>query len=222
LALLVGLMALSSAPGRRGVVFSAILATPFAFLEVFAVPEYWNPPRAHVWLGIGAEDLVYACAIGGISWLLATWPFRHRIVLNISPRRAAWRFLVFIVMGVPLNLGLVWLHVKPMFCILAPNLVAGLLLLRLRPAFWRAAVLGMAGYTVVHVACLKIAFALMPSFAASWNRGSLWGPKPWGIPLDEIVWSAAFGAVWPLFTAYVFDAVLLPDPLPPIRCAALR
>jgi hypothetical protein len=59
---------------------------------------------------------------------------------------------------------------------------------------------------------LRTAFTLTPVWAAAWNVRSLWGPKFWGIPADEIAWSAVFGAIWPVFTAYVFDArLLLPD-----------
>jgi hypothetical protein len=31
-----------------------------------------------------------------------------------------------------------------------------------------------------------------------------------GVPLDEIIWGAAFGGAWPMFAMYLFDARLRP------------
>jgi len=51
---------------------------PFGLL---AVPDYWNPVRIAVVGGIGAEDLLFAAAVGGWSWLLASWPLGDRAIL---------------------------------------------------------------------------------------------------------------------------------------------
>ena len=63
-----------------------VLATPFAFLEHFAIPIYWNPRRTVVWMGVSPEDFLFAFTIGGISWLLATFLWRDRLA-SIAGRR---------------------------------------------------------------------------------------------------------------------------------------
>jgi len=109
-------------------------------------------------------------------------------------------------------MGAFLLDSKPMPRTLIPVIVVGLLLLYLRPSLWMLALSGLIGYTLVHGVILRTAFTLTPVWADAWNVRGLWGPKFWAIPVDEIVWSAVFGAIWPIFTAYLFNArLLLPD-----------
>lgn len=210
LGLLVALLFCSRPAQRRHALWSAVLATPFAFLEHFAIPMYWNPRRTAVWMGVSPEDFLFAFTIGGISWLLATFLWRDRLAHRAEPRNLLQRYTLVSAVGLPLSLGTLLLEVKPMSYTLVPILVAGSVFLILRPALWRFAVPGMAGYAAVHAALLKVSFAVTPSFVESWNATNLWGPTVWGVPLDEIIWASAFGAVWPVFAAYVFDVTLLP------------
>jgi len=200
------LMLCSSAAQRRKALWSAALATPFAFLEQFAIPIYWNPKRTLVWLGVSPEDFLFVFTIGGLSWLLATWPLRQRLAVDTEPKGLLRRYTLVSGLAFPLSLGTLLLEVKPMSYTLVPIVVGGFVFVALRPALSLLAVPGMAGYTLVHCVVLKSAFALTPSFASSWNAPNLWGPTLWGIPVDEIIWAAAFGAVWPVFVAYVFNA----------------
>ena len=43
-----------------------------------------------------------------------------------------------------------------------------------------------------------------PGFVRAWNPAALSGFQFLGAPAEEIAWGVAFGAVWPLFVAYVF------------------
>jgi hypothetical protein len=83
-----------------------------------------------------------------------------------------------------------------------------------RREFWPLAAAGSPAYAVLYVVTLKIWYVLVPSFGAQWNAGALWGPTVLGIPLDEVVWAAAFGMAWPMFAAYLLDARLQPAPSP--------
>jgi uncharacterized membrane protein YagU involved in acid resistance len=163
---------------------------------------------------VSLEDFVFSFSLGGLTWLLATWPVHPRIVLNIRPPTLLLRYFTFSVLAATLTIGASLLKSKPMYGHLLPIVGVGLVAFYLRPALWRVAVWGLAGYTLVHFVLLKAALTLTPSSAGIWQVASLWGPKLWAIPLDEIVWSAAVGAVWPVSVAYVFDArLVLPDQL---------
>jgi hypothetical protein len=198
---------------RRPALLSGLLALAPAVTGAWTGRLYWSPVR--VWPFFASlEDFVYSFAIGGLVWLLGTWPLHRRMVLNIRPRCLLPRYLVFSVLAATLTIGASLLESKPMNGYLLPMVGVGLVALYLRPALWRVAVWGLAGYTLVHFVLLKAALTLTPSSAGIWQVASLWGPKLWAIPLDEIVWSAAFGAVWPVAVGYVFDArLVLPDQL---------
>jgi hypothetical protein len=50
----------------------------------------------------------------------------------------------------------------------------------------------------------------LPVLQLHWNPHNLWGPRLFGVPVEEVAWALAYGAVWPLFMAYVFDARPVP------------
>jgi hypothetical protein len=190
---------------------SGLLALVPAVTGAWTGRHYWSPVR--IWpFFVSLEDFVYSFAIGGLAWLLGTWPVHTRMVLNIRPRRLLLRYFMGCVLAATLTIGASLLESKPMYGYLLPVVGVGLVVFYLRPALYRVGVWGLAGYALLHFALLKASFTLTPSFAGTWHVVSLWGPKLWAIPLDEIAWSAAVGAVWPASISYVFDArLVLPD-----------
>ncbi len=52
--------------------------------------------------------------------------------------------------------------------------------------------------------------ALWPHFAEQWTHANLWGLTIAGMPLEEYVWSLAFGSTWPLIIAHVLEARVVP------------
>jgi len=78
-----------------------------------------------------------------------------------------------------------------------------------RPSYCRLAALPAVGFAVLHAATLVVLIDLWPSFGG-WRPDAVWGPAVGGIPLDEIVWAAVFGASWPLVAAYVIDLRFVP------------
>jgi hypothetical protein len=63
----------------------------------------------------------------------------------------------------------------------------------------------MAAFTSMYTIIFFITITLWPEFIGQWNTENLWGISVIGIPLEEIVWAAAYGGVWPTMMAYVFD-----------------
>ncbi len=92
-----------------------------------------------------------------------------------------------------------------MSAMLVPMITVGSALILMRPELLLPAATGLLGCPVIHVIILKTAYILAPASSGYWLKPALYGPAPWGIPLDEIVWSAAFGAVWPLIAASSLD-----------------
>jgi hypothetical protein len=83
--------------------------------------------------------------------------------------------------------------------------ILGVFLIAVQRNVWPLTLTGMSTFTVIYTAVLFTIFTLWPEFIGQWNTENLWGVSIMGIPLEEIVWAAAYGGVWPILMAYVFD-----------------
>lgn len=212
-ALLAIAMTLCPIEHRRITLLNGALALPFALTACVGAPLYWSPQKMG-FLRFGPEDVIYSFAAAGCAWLLAVWPLNERIAINIRPDRLAWRYILIVAAGTLCGLGGLQLRIKPMSGFLLTLVLLGTVLLWLRPRLWVLAAAGSAGFAAFHFACLRMAFFVTPSFAHSWNEANLWGPRLFGIPMDEIAWAVVFGAVWPMFAAFVLDAQLVSPATP--------
>jgi hypothetical protein len=187
-----------------------LLSLPFAVSGASAVLlDYWNPPTVlPFWISI--EDFIFAFASTGLATMSAFWPVRHRLTWEIQPGKVMSRYLTFILAFSPVAAICSFLDFKPMTSMLLPIIFAGMTLIWLRPQHWITAAAGCSGFTIIHMMVLKLSFKVTPDFAGSWSFFNLWGLQFSGIPLDEIMWAVAFGAIWPLFIAYLLDVRLVP------------
>ena len=81
-------------------------------------------------------------------------------------------------------------------------------LLYLRRSFWKLAAYGSVTFAAAYTLFVSVAFALHPGFARQWNPEALSGLLLIGVPVEEIAWGLAFGAIWPLFLVYLFNVEL--------------
>jgi hypothetical protein len=208
--LVVLLLGIVACPGQRmGMLLSSCLGAPYALGALVFVPDYWRPVLV-VPFPVGLQDLIFSFSVGGIAWLLAVWPQRNRLRLGPKTRVMLVRLAVC---GLPcflLTLAL-WRGGLPIMTNVVLTMVAfGIVLLWLRPRFLSLALTGALGFSLFYFLFAWVALALWsPGY---WNIEKLWGYSLFHVPLEEIVWATAFGFVWPLFMAYVFDAELVTVP----------
>lgn len=93
---------------------------------------------------------------------------------------------------------------------MAGSLATCAVLLWRRPELWRLPAAALALYVPYYVAFLAAAFALIPGFAAMWDGRELWGPRPFGLPVDELAWVASFALCFALVVGTVLDARIAP------------
>jgi len=199
---------------RAHALLSGVLAAPFALTSVLLVPSYWDPVRVAVFLA-GPEDLLFTFAGGGLASAASVRLVRRPLTLRPSLRRIWWRYVAGAVLGLAAGDTCWRMGGTPMTAtVMAFCLLTGVVLVR-RPELWSLALAGATSYAAVYAAALKLWHVIVPNFGSQWNPAGLWGPSVIGLPLDELVWAAAFGLAWPTFAAYLFDARLQPAPFSP-------
>jgi hypothetical protein len=199
------LVALS--PGRRlSLVLSGLLAAPYGYASVFFVPEYWDPVRVFTHWKTGPEDLLFSFGMGVIVWYIALAGAGRPVALNIRARTVIRRFFYFTAAGIIVFSVMYLGRVGTMDATCITGIVIAMTVGWRRRALVRMAVAGAAGGAVIYAAILGISFRLWPDFVAQWNNYNLWGVSVFAMPLEEIVWAAVNGAVWPAYMTYCFDA----------------
>ncbi len=211
--LFLGLLCLSLWPLPRGQrrmgVLSGmmnILAAPFC---LFLQGSYWTPKRIGG-LPLGPEDILVSFLVASLAGLVAAWPFRHRLGTAQEPG-SPWRRYALV--GTP-TMGLYLLLVlfagaDPMTSLLVIQVAAGGALLRLRPSLWPLSVSGFLLCPPFYCLTVRLMYWIWPEFVYQWNLQTFWGQLIGGIPLGEVVWVMVYGASWPVYVGYVFQAIPL-------------
>lgn len=192
---------------RRLMLWSAVLSAPWALASVAFVPEYWTPSRIATFL-VGPEDVIFSFTNGVLVWLLATWPVRHRITVDLSFTRIVVRYVSYCALGMSLGAVFRLLGFGVMSSALLTFLIAAILLLVRHRALWSLMLTGSVSFAVAYFAYTAVIFRLSPTFVNQWNAANLWGYFILGVPLEEVLWALGFGAIWPMLMAYSFEAKL--------------
>jgi len=190
---------------RKPALVAAGLSAPYALASVFFVPDYWEPVRIACFV-TGPEDLIFSFANGGIVWLVSTWHIRKKVDLEFDGRRIFERYVLCSTSGLVVALVLRSGGIRMMMASIISIALLGLVMLGLQRRFWHVPVIGGVVFSVFYFVLIRYAFAVFPDLIHQWNFANLSGFAIGGVPLEEILWSLAFGAVYPLLMMYVFDA----------------
>tara|TARA_Y100000590_G_scaffold203205_1_gene230570 strand:- start:1160 stop:1783 length:624 start_codon:yes stop_codon:yes gene_type:complete len=182
---------------------ASLLTTPFGLTEPLFVPEYWNPPSLFDLAqrtGFDIESLIFCFGIGGIAVVLYNLLTGQRMAdLSLHQRHssrhrfhqlALWSpVLIF----VPLKF-MNWNPIYPGIIAMAGGALATMLC---RPDLirktWMGGVIFVIYYSVFLIS-LDLAF---PSYIRTyWTLDRLSGVVLAGIPLEEFLFSFAFGMYW--------------------------
>ena len=188
---------------RRTMLWASGLTAPFGLTEPLFVPEYWNPPSLFDLAqrtGFDIESLVFCYAIGGIGVaayraLVPAPLLRMRHQERSSPRHRwhlwvlASPFLVFVALQ-----GLGWNPIYPGIVAMFSGALATILC---RPDLWRNTLLGGAVFLVLYLLFLLGLKWLWPGYIeAVWNLDALASWRPWGLPMEELLFGIGFGMYW--------------------------
>ena len=206
-------------PGqRRAMLWASLFTMPFGLTEPLFVPAYWNPPSLFDLAqntGFDIESLMFSCAIGGIGAVLyhiligralAALP----LVERIAPRHRLhiWSLAVPFI-AFPLLFLFPRNPIYPAIIAMALGALAAIFCRAdLAPKMGLSSILFLAYYIVL---LLGLKWTASPGYIERvWNLPALSGLDVAGLPIEELLFAAAFGAYWSSFYEHVTWRRLVP------------
>lgn len=209
----IGCLVLSPRP-RWPFFLSAALSIPSAVMSLIFIPAYWNPKLVLPFVP-AVEDFLFSLSAGGIVWVVAIWPMRDRLVF---PPRVTFRFKRYVLWWIPgvMIFAITYsvLKLPPMFATLIPMVILMVLVCAADRRFWPLAISGAVAFGVLYATWLLAIRLFFPALFMAWTSHNLCGVRIAGIPVEEFLWSAAYGGVWPCLMAHVFDVQIQESRLP--------
>lgn len=188
---------------RLAMRWASLFTTPFGLTEPLFVPEYWSPPSlfdlAHS-IGFDIESLVFSFAIGGIVAVLYNLLTGQELRPASAAERLSWRhrlhrwtlavpFLTF-----PALYFFSWNPIYPEIVAMSLGAISVMLC---RPDLtrktWVGSLLFLGYYTLF---LLGLEWTAPGYIERVWNLSALSGLTPAGLPIEELLFAAAFGAYW--------------------------
>lgn len=188
---------------RQPMLRASALTSLFGLTEPLFVPAYWNPPSlfdlAHR-TGFDIESLIFSFAIGGLAVagyrVLAPASEHVLTPLERGTRIHRWHlislaipFFVFAMLFL-----LPWNPIYPGIVALFAAALANCLC---RPDLWRNTLVGGLVFFALYMVFLLGLKWLWPGYIeAVWNLSDLIVWRPLGLPMEELLFGAAFGLYW--------------------------
>lgn len=188
---------------RRPMLWASLFTTPFGLTEPLFVPEYWDPPSLFALAqrtGFDIESLIFCFGIGGVGAVLFNVIAQRRPQAVSEEQRHGQRhrfhrlalaspFLIF-----PVLYFLPWNPIYPSIVAMIVGAVATVLC---RPDLKVATLAGAAVFLAYYVVFLVGLEVTAPNYIERvWNLDALTGVRLLGLPLEELLFAAFFGAYW--------------------------
>lgn len=200
------LIAFAAAGYLRTSVFIAGLVTTLYALPLASLDApYWTPQRLGGF-AVGVEDVIVSLSLGAGVWFAATLPFRKRVTIA-----GRWPDTLARFAGVGLGglaLSLLAQSIVPIYmpALLMVMIAMAFVLGWLRPDLLPPALASLVLYPAYYIAILYLSQALLPGFFDLWDGPELWGPRLFGLPIEEVAFVAMFSFTCPLVVGSVIDA----------------
>jgi hypothetical protein len=188
---------------RQEMVWASLVTAPLGLTEPLFVPAYWSPPSVFDLArttGFDLESIIFSFGIGGIGAVL------YNVLTGgiVTPVPAAQRHLLrhklhYLALAVPFLMFplLSWFRWNPIYPAILAMALGAIATMLCRPDLvrktWVGAFLFLAYYSVF---LLGVEWTAPGYIARVWNLKALSGVGILGIPLEELLFAAAFGAYW--------------------------
>jgi hypothetical protein len=188
---------------RQEMLWASLVTAPLGLTEPLFIPAYWNPPSLFDLArttGFDVESIIFSFGIGGIGavlYNLVTGRIGTRMAA--AQRLSAHHKLHYWALAVPFGSFVLlslfrWNPIYPAIVAITLGAVATMLCRPdLSPKTWIGALLFVAYYSLF---LLGIECTAPGYIERVWNLTALSGVRILGVPLEEFLFAAAFGAYW--------------------------
>lgn len=188
---------------RRPMLWASALTAPFGLTEPLFVPAYWNPPSLFDLAqrtGFDIESLIFCFAIGGLGVAayraLLPAPLRTMDHGARSAPRHRWHRLALLTPFFVFA-ALMTLPGNPIYPGIVAMVAGAAATLLCRPDLWRNTLVGGVIFFALYTAFLLGLTWLWPGYIeAVWNLDALFPWRPWGLPMEELLFGFGFGMYW--------------------------
>jgi hypothetical protein len=188
---------------RKGMVWASLFTTPLGLTEPLFVPAYWSPPSLFDLArttGFDVESLIFTFGIGGIGAVLYNLSTRQELLpVDDAERHSSRHSLHGWTLAVPFASFpvLYLLPWNPIYAAIVAMLLSAVAAIWCRRDLlrktWVGAGLFLAYYAVF---LLGVEWTAPGYIARVWNLEALSGVSVAGVPIEELLFAAAFGAYW--------------------------
>lgn len=192
---------------RRMMALCGLFTVLFFPLAAIHQVDYWNPQRLGGWI-LGIEDVICCFSLGSLVWLAAVFPLRSNLSLDLQGPRFLKRTGGIIGVNIPIFLLLRLTDTGAVTRSIIVQFLVAFEVLLLRRALWPLALWAAIIYTPYYCLVLFSASWIFSDFFTIWNGYSLWGPRIFQMPIDEIVWVISYAVSFPLIVAFAAEAHL--------------
>jgi hypothetical protein len=170
-----------------------VIAAP---LSVLHDGTYWTPTRL---LGgpFGVEDPMFAWRFALLAMVAALWPWRHDEIRCPTDPRVGEVAILALVGAIVFGLLTYAADRSVMPAFLAAQATVAVVLQIRHPDLRRPALRAATILSAIHALHLAVAVTFVPGFASMWQGSQPYWATFAGIPIEEVVWAATFGACVP-------------------------
>jgi hypothetical protein len=196
---------------RQPMLWASTLTAPFGLTEPLFIPTYWNPPSlfdlAQRTGGFDIESFIFCFALGGLS--VAVCALTHK---RSSHGAQSWHrkgfhdgHLFALTTPILIFIALIWIDWNTIYSGILALTVGAVVIVLCRPNLWRSTLFGGVVFLALYTIFLLGLKWLWPGYIeAVWNLDALIVWRPAGLPLEELLFSFAFGAYWSSMYEYVW------------------
>lgn len=204
---------------RREMLLVSLATLPLGLTELLFVPRYWQPPTLFDLArrtGWDLESLLFSFSVGGVASVLyeALTGSIHRHVNTASkhltrhwihPYALASPVIVFVLLEI-------FVSFNPIYSAILALVVGAIVTALCRPDLIRSMIISSFLFLTLYALVFFLSFVLFtPSYvAAVWNLPALIGILLLGIPIEELGFAAALGAIWSGVYEHIFWYRLTP------------
>lgn len=186
--------------------WGSLIALPTALTSVLFVPQYWTPEslfNLDQRIRVGIEDFLWVAAVGGIAAIVGELGLKEKLARIRQSRhvRHYWPFLLIAGLLVVLEL---WHPQKTMENVIFSGIAGALVLAFLRHDLIPLMLTSTASFTILYFLLFCCVLFLYPQFVQRfYNLPKLLGIYVAGVPIEELLFAATFGAIWSVAYEYV-------------------